>query len=115
MTPDVTNVITYEDHMNACMEAFEKAWRAKYTKGQHEHGGRLWRKRTTPFLIEEVLDFVSYVAVLAPQLNRATELLGGTLDMIEGGASIEDIRDQVNRAHNLLTIGNEEGIPEDEF
>lgn len=109
---------TPEQHMDVIMEAFQAGWREKYMKGQDEHGGRLWRKQCLPFLLEEVLDFVSYVAVLPPQLKRVYALLGEARDLISEGnftdEGLEDIDDRLERSMNILNIGNEEGIPEEE-
>ena len=73
--PDLNEIQTPDEHMDLIMDTFQAAWSEKYKKGQAEHGGRLWRKNTFPFLVEEVLDFVSYVGVLAPQLKRVEQLL----------------------------------------
>ena len=91
------------------MTTFEAAWRDKYMKGQEEHGGKLWRKAVLPFMGDEVLDFVSYFGVLAPQLKRVEEILeegqnGGTNQAF----------DAIGRALNILRIGNEEGVSEEE-
>lgn len=100
---------TPEEHMEVLMDTFRAAWEEKYMKGQREHGGRLWRKRTTDFLVDEVLDFVSYVGVLAPQLNRVEEILEKGQD-----GSANQAMDAIRRALNILRVGNEEGTPEKE-
>ena len=100
-----------EEHMDATLEAFNAAWRKKYMKGQKEHGGMLWRKQCLPFLVEETLDFVSYIAVLAPQLKKVYELLLEAQD----ACNCPDVQNNIERALSILNIGNEEGIPEEEL
>lgn len=107
--PSLEEIQTPEEHMEVLMDTFRAAWEEKYMKGQREHGGRLWRKRTTDFLVEEVLDFVSYVGVLAPQLKRVEEIL------YEGqNGSANNAFDAIGRALNILKYGNEDGVPEQE-
>jgi len=109
--PALENITTPEDHMDALMTTFEAAWREKYMKGQAEHGGRLWRKSTLAFMGEEVLDFVSYFGVLAPQLKRVEELL----HLARTAENILDARNYANKALNIMRVGNEEGRPEEEL
>lgn len=109
--PSLDTIKTPEDHMDALMSTFEGAWREKYMKGQAEHGGKLWRKATFPFLVEETLDFVSYIGVLAPQLKRVEELLHETRTCL----NIHDARNLANKALNIMRVGNEEGRPEEEL
>lgn len=108
--PSLDQITTPDEHMDALMTTFEGAWREKYMKGQAEHGGRLWRKATFDFLVEETLDFVSYVGVLAPQLKRVEELLHEA----RTSENILDARNYSNKALNILRVGNEEGRPEEE-
>lgn len=117
--PILNKESTPEDHMELILNAFGEAWRRKYMKGQYEHGGRLWRKQCLPMLVDEVLDFVSYVAVMAPQLRRLEELVIEARDLmpdaiVENGG-LDEVDDRLQRMHCLLTIGNEEGIPEEEL
>ena len=109
--PSLDEIETPEEHMDVMMSSFESAWREKYRKGQAEHGGKLWRKSTFAFLVEETLDFVSYVGVLAPQLKRVEELLAESL--LPASSPIY-YQDRVQRALNILRVGNEEGAPEEE-
>ena len=109
--PGLEEITTPEEHMDGLMSTFEAAWRKKYMKGQAEHGGRLWRKATLPFLVEETLDFVSYVGVLAPQLKRVEELLHEA----RTAENILDARNYANKALNIMRVGNEEGRPEEEL
>lgn len=107
--PGLDEIDTPEEHMEVLMDTFRAAWEEKYMKGQREHGGRLWRKRTTDFLVEEVLDFVSYVGVLAPQLKKVEQILEAGQN---GGAN--QAYTAIGRALNILKYGNEEGVPEQE-
>ena len=109
--PNLDEIETPEEHMDVMMSSFESAWREKYRKGQAEHGGKLWRKSTFAFLVEETLDFVSYVGVLAPQLKRIEELL----HQARITDDIDYARNAANKALNILRVGNEEGAPEEEL
>lgn len=110
-TPKLDGVETPEQHMDACIKAFGKAWREKYMIGQAEHGGKLWRKSTLGFLSEEVLDFVSYVAVLGPQLKEVEALLEEALLPTTNPVYYQD---RIQKALNILRVGNPEGVPEEE-
>ena len=104
---------TPEDHKNALIDDFTDKWIAKYDKGQKEHGGRLWRKNCRSMLEEEVLDFVSYVGVMLPQLDEVENLLEQALYQINRDPGIA--RDKIKAALNVLRIGNKEGRYEEEL
>lgn len=64
-----------EEHRDALAREFEEAFKAKYDKGQAEHGGRLWRKNCAGMLLEEVLDFWAYARTMEAQRQAAVSLL----------------------------------------
>ena len=50
---------------------------AKYIRGQHEHGGELWRKAgIIDMAIEEAVDQVIYLLTLRDQIAEAGVTLG---------------------------------------
>jgi len=83
---------------------------AKYLKGQAEHGGDISRKNTLPMAIEEALDLPVYLLILEDNIRLAIEeLLNAESELIQHPALA-----RVFRARNILTVGNPEGIPEEE-
>lgn len=64
MTPE------QQAHQDRIVDRFSTEFRAKFTKGQSEHGGDMWRK---PGMLqhakEEVLDLVAYLFTLEEQLE----------------------------------------------
>ena len=60
-----------EAHLAGIKTGFCVAVDAKYRRGQHEHGGNLWKKPgMLPMLTEETLDFVVYARTLEQQLRE---------------------------------------------
>lgn len=100
------NIKTPEDHIEFITKKFSKRYREKYLAGQEEHGGRLWRKNTRKMLIEETLDFISYVDVIEEQLRDAELFLLAAIGTKDW--------DMVEEAKNILVYGNPEGIPEED-
>lgn len=98
------NIQTNEDHIERVIDNFTTAYRRKYYKGAEEHGGRLWRKNTRAMLVDEVLDFVSYVDCIIEQDREAAKLLRTALDANDWG--------YVERALSVLEVGNADGVPE---
>ena len=98
---------TPEDHITAIISWFSKAFTAKYSAGQIEHTGRLWKKNTQDMLEEEALDFISYVFTRREQVNDATKILERAL-FIDSTCT----RDDVLKAYYLLQYGNAEGTLE---
>jgi len=77
----------------------------KYTAGQREHGGELWRKPVLEHLVEEAVDQSIYLVVLVDQVREATARLYQFLaDPSDPGASL-----LVQEAYNILQHGNPEG------
>lgn len=107
--PSLDGVVTPQDHKERIISWFTEKWSKKYDNGQVEHGGKLWRKQCLPFLVEEMLDFFSYVAVLAPQLLMAAQAADEASTKCTCSA-----RHDIRKVANLLSIGNEEGVPEED-
>lgn len=63
--------MTPDEHRDGIVDKFIAEFRKKYTKGQAEHGGRMWTK---PGMLEhakeEVLDLVAYLWTLEAQLAK---------------------------------------------
>lgn len=61
-------------HLDWICSETESATRKKYTAGQLEHGGDLWRKPQGEFLLEEALDQVTYALTLRRQHRELRRL-----------------------------------------
>lgn len=95
-----------DHHVALILDRFAADFHKKYAKGQIEHGGRLWRKPVLPFLVEEVLDFVSYADVIGRQHEVMKEICAEALHHPDHAlAAIGMIR-------NILVFGNPEGVVE---
>lgn len=97
---------SWEDHQRAIVDKFGSEFLKKYEAGQHQHGGRLWKKPTLPMLKEEAIDFVSYLYTLEDQLIDVKTLL--SQGMADGDWAL------VGEAFNILLFGNEEGRKEED-
>jgi len=87
----------------------------KYTLGQKEHGGRLWRKPCLPRLKDEALDMIVYVYTLDEQHCAAMELLEQARTLYdEPGHGMDEVMDLVSRAFNILLKGNPDGDDEED-
>lgn len=64
-----------DDHRDKLNAAFTKANSVKYEKGQAEHGGRLYEKDCSAFLLEEVFDFWNYAWTERQNKLKAIQLL----------------------------------------
>jgi hypothetical protein len=67
------------EHRDALAREFDEGFKAKYDKGQKEHGGKLWEKDCSTFLIEEVFDFWAYARTIETQRREAVALLNEAL------------------------------------
>lgn len=66
----------HEAHVSRILTRFNAALRAKYEKGQQEHGGNLWQKSgMIDFAIEEVIDLAVYLYTLKEQMEEAEKAL----------------------------------------
>lgn len=58
-------------HLDSIVRELTQDIRAKYAKGQEEHGGRIWEKPgMLDHAIEEVLDLAVYLYTLKQQLAK---------------------------------------------
>lgn len=64
-----------EDHRNSLNAAFVALNGPKYDKGQAEHGGRLYEKDCSGFMLEEISDFWNYAWTEQQNKFRAIALL----------------------------------------
>jgi hypothetical protein len=103
--------LTPRQHENLVVTWIAEWVRRKYKAGQVEHGGKLWRKRMMPHVIEEIVDLVVYIFTMHSQLLQIEELLIIALDQHH----IEDMHSYVNDALNVLQVGNVEGVEEEEL
>ena len=97
---------TSQDHIDDILDRFESEFTYKYAAGQSQHGGKLWKKSTFRMMKDEALDFISYMYVLEDHLLKLRELARLA---IETG----DL-EYCNKILNILEVGNEEGIPEED-
>jgi hypothetical protein len=105
--------MTPEQHADDIVKWFKRNVEEKYFKGQKEHGGRLWRKPVLSMLRDEVVDAATYFEVLEAQHREAAFHLKLCMDAFNA-CSPDDAESHAICAYNLLTIGNIEGLPEEE-
>jgi hypothetical protein len=86
---------------------------SKFWKGDNEHGGRLWRKQCLPHLREELIDAVTYLAVVEDQMQKARVLLSAALAGV--GEDRAENWGLVAEAYNIMKHGNPEGETEEEL
>ena len=61
----------HTQHLDAIVTDLTRDLRAKYEKGQQEHGGNLWEKPgMLDHAIEEVIDLCVYLYTLKAQLGK---------------------------------------------
>lgn len=108
MNPE--EIQTTEQHKEYIFSTLKERGVSKYDVGQEEHGGRLWRKNVLSMMGDEIIDFVVYFSVLEQQVKRAAEILDDARSLHEP----YNLQKEMTKAYNVLTIGNEEGIPEEE-
>lgn len=99
-------VRTNNDHIEYILGKVNELFPPKYLDGAARHRGKLWRKNSDDFLTEEILDFLSYHFTGIEQKLESIAKLDAALEASDWGMVIE--------ARNILTIGNPEGIPEEE-
>lgn len=66
---------TPKEHRDVLADEFVTAFKAKYDKGQAEHGGELYRKDCSAFAEEEILDFWAYIKTENHSKKLAIEAL----------------------------------------
>ncbi len=91
-----------EDHKQDIIKTVTTLFSTKYDKGQQEHGGHLWEKPVMGELVNEALDFLSYVFTMRYQLENVKTLLNKAA--AQKGCPME-----VSQAINILEKGNIEG------
>lgn len=96
------------EHFKEIADWFRAKGSLKYAKGQEEHGGRLWRKNVIHMLGDEILDLPTYYYVLLHQHESAIA------ELKEGLDTREFPHLYMQRAYNILTVGNPEGTQEEE-
>jgi hypothetical protein len=101
-----SEIATPEQHLSEIQRWFTQKHGQKYRAGQREHGGRLFRKPVMDFLVEEVLDFCSYVHVLKGHWDQVRDITGAVRC---GGMNAED---GIEMIRNIIDFGNPEGIRE---
>lgn len=102
------------EHFQAQAEFISALSLARASAGVREHGGKLWRKNVLNEVWEEWTDLGQYIYTLhCVQLPRVIALLENALDNSVDGAWPEMSRD-VQRALNILRVGNAEGRAEEE-
>ncbi len=106
------------NHANYLSNKIAQRCEAKYLKGDKEHRGSLSRKMTLPHALDEALDLPIYLITLEDNIDEAIRhlriaegVLHGWSDMIEQCALVSNA---VTQALNILTVGNPEGVPEEE-
>ncbi len=99
--------LTGEQHATIIADEARGAVYRKYMAGQTEHGGKLWRKRITPHILEEAIDQLVYVLTLRGQLEAAEARLGLALSTRDW--------DAVEQVFKILATGNPEGREEEEL
>lgn len=103
-----------DEHREALVKAISEYVDQRYISGSRDHGGHLWRKNVLPHAIEEAIDQCVYLFTKREQEN----LLYTRLDLALGCLSTNDndaAYNAVMEAMNILTIGNPEGIEEEEL
>jgi len=97
---------TANDHIEYILSSVSDRLPEKYLKGVAEHKGSLWRKRVDPFQTDELIDFIVYHFTDLEQKEESIAKLEAAINSRDWGL--------VREARNILTIGNPEGIPEEE-
>jgi hypothetical protein len=103
----VTEEVAAEQHLERVMQWINAAIPPKFREGRALHGGLLHRKPVIGQIKQEVIDLCVYVATQEEQHSLALRRLG---EAIAGQDWVK-----VAQAWNVLTYGNEDGTPEQEF
>ena len=83
----------------------------KYMRGDERHGGRLWRKPCLAHAREEAQDQMVYLIALADQIGEAIALAEDITGYFIGDHPVKRMAQSII---NTLTIGNPEGVQEEE-
>jgi hypothetical protein len=101
----------WEAHVRAIQDWISDSVILKYTAGQREHGGALWRKNTWPHIKQEIVDLVIYSQTHDMQIQQAIKLLELAYDT--HNINLKD--DYLESALHVLQYGNEDGEEEEEL
>lgn len=111
MSDDHSESIAGTKHASQIAEKVGDFMFIKYLAGQKEHGGLLWRKNLIPHIQEEILDLAIYHFTHEEQMGELTRLLRGII----GADDLTEAHRLGTMALNLVTIGNTDGIEEEEL
>ena len=106
---------SWQHHLNTLLEQASDRMRNKYTDGQAEHGGQLWRKQVLGAKIEEDLDNLIYGLVLVEQHEEAKRILNIALALVTSALRdhswrrIERAQQALTQLAHLMHYGNVEG------
>jgi hypothetical protein len=106
--------MTPKQHMENIADWFKEKATTKYFRGQKEHGGKLWRKPALKLLGDEILDMPIYFRVLEEQQEEVLNQLQKALTKYTHNYTLWSIMVHVQKAYNILKVGNPEGIAEEE-
>lgn len=100
---------TVEEHAFDMQLRTTKDMEKKYSAGQREHGGKLWRKPMLKHMWAEIVDLLHYYHTHAYQIEKCIAILeaeekrNNWLTLAEGSVL------------NILRTGNEDGVMEEEL
>ena len=107
-----------DEHREHVVDEIGEYINEKYLKGQKAHGGHLWRKNLTPHAIEEAADLCVYLFTKREQEQRLVISLEALIAHIRDIGRLTNSREHALRIAeeilNTITIGNPEGIEEEE-
>ena len=79
-------------HLNEITSTLTKRVKAKYERGQIEHGGNLWERPVFRDLIDETTDLNTYVGTLERQLREMHEVVWQCQAAISNGKTADALR-----------------------
>lgn len=107
-----------EEHREYLVKEIANYIDNKYKKGQEAHGGKLWRKNMTPHAVEEAADLCVYLFTKREQERLLSRKINILIAYIEGMQTYAHDKEKaislVQEIKNIITIGNPEGIEEEE-
>ena len=106
------------EHAHHVSNRFRERMFKKYRQGQEEHGGDLSRKAVQGHIMEEAIDQAVYLETHMDHLDEIDRYLQRALESLDkchcDGQEFRGAYEAIIKAHNILTIGNPEGIEEEE-
>lgn len=107
-----------DEHRESLVREIGEYINQKYKKGQEAHGGHLWRKNMTPHAVEEAADLCVYLFTKREQERLLSRKINILIAYIEGMQTYAHDKEKaislVQEIKNIVTIGNPEGIEEEE-